>query len=711
MIATIVVVALSGAVHAQVSSQKSTADVAFEQKMSWILRLEDQRVLRDPAPPPAPAPPPPPTAGKRRKKDTRDVSPPPPPPPPDLVRLLSDGEARIRRRVALAVGRTRLADGVLSLIALMADRDSEVRQMAAFALGLIGDVRARDPLVAALADPSPLMQGSAAEALGLLGDASTAQPIALMASAIVASGALSQIPESTEAARDTPAAAFRLALSALVRLKAYDAVHLAALDQAGQPRVRWWPVAFALQRLEDRRALPALLTLVNEPQPYTKAFAAKGLGAMNDPSAAAALLPLLSGGDLTAAIEAVRSLARLKSAAAAPRLLEIVRSATSEPHLRLEAVNALGLVGGQGAADALIDLLGDRNPSVRAASLSALAQADPEGFITILSGLDQDPHWSVRAALASVLGRLAPDTGLPRLRSMLADADPKVVSAALGAIARLRPPDAPAVLTRALVADDPAVRASAANALAELKAPVASTALVAAYRRGEADDTYIARAAALAALAACSRADAPPVLAMALGDKDWAVRVRAAALLRDIDPGSDATLRIRPAPSRTPALYESSRITNPPVSTHAFIDTARGTIQLELAVLDAPLTVENFVTLARARAFDGLAIHRVVPGFVVQAGDPRGDGEGGPGYTQRDEINQRPYLRGTVGMALDWADTGGSQFFITFGPQPHLDTRYTVFGRVIAGMDVADRLEQWDVVERVRIWDGTAAQN
>ena len=82
----------------------------------------------------------------------------------------------------------------------------------------------------------------------------------------------------------------------------------------------------------------------------------------------------------------------------------------------------------------------------------------------------------------------------------------------------------------------------------------------------------------------------------------------------------------------------------------------------------------------------------MVPDFVVQAGDPRGDGEGGPGYTIRDEINERPYLRGTVGMALDWADTGGSQFFITHSPQPHLDARYTVFGRVIAGMDVVDRI-------------------
>jgi cyclophilin family peptidyl-prolyl cis-trans isomerase len=147
---------------------------------------------------------------------------------------------------------------------------------------------------------------------------------------------------------------------------------------------------------------------------------------------------------------------------------------------------------------------------------------------------------------------------------------------------------------------------------------------------------------------------------------------------------------------------------SPSVSTQVYIDTDRGTIQVELAVLDAPLTVDNFVTLARKGFFNGLPIHRVVADFVVQDGDPRGDGEGGPGYTIRDELNEREYLRGTVGMALDWPDTGGSQFFITLSPQPHLDARYTVFGRVLSGMEVVDQIQQWDVIRRIRVWDGDA---
>ena len=135
--------------------------------------------------------------------------------------------------------------------------------------------------------------------------------------------------------------------------------------------------------------------------------------------------------------------------------------------------------------------------------------------------------------------------------------------------------------------------------------------------------------------------------------------------------------------------------------------TDRGTIELELNVIDAPVTADNFAGLVQRGFYDGLTFHRVVPNYIVQGGDPRHDTEGGPGYTLRDELNQVPFLRGTVGMARDWADTGGSQFFITLSPQPHLDGRYTAFAKVVAGMDVVDQLRQGDEISRVLVWDGT----
>jgi HEAT repeat protein/cyclophilin family peptidyl-prolyl cis-trans isomerase len=680
----------------------------FDQKMAAILRLEDHRILRDPAvvtPPPAVA-----VAGRGQRPAAVVAA---PAAPPDLIRLLSDDEARIRRRAALAVGRVALAEGVQPLVGVLTDNDPEVRQMAAFALGLLGEKSARDPLVAALGDPSPLVQGSAAEALGLIGDVAAADALGKLVAQVVQSGALAQPPDDGEdVVRDTPAAASRLAIYALVRLKAYPQLAAAVLDAGGQPKVKWWPVAFALQRLEDRRALPALITLAKDANPYTRAFAVKGLAALKDRSAMPVLMPLFSSGQRAVLIETVRAVGRIGDPAAVAPLLRIIGDAAADPQVRLEAVVAIGNFHLPAVGDALLDLISDPSPAVRGAALKSLAGVDAENFVTVLSGLDLDPHWNVRAALATVLGTLPPENGLPRLSAMLADSDQRVVPAVIASLVKLKAPNAAAMLLERLKADDFVVRTAAADGLGELKPANGAAALEEAYRFGQRDAQYGARAAALAALAKYGTAVATPVLRSAFADKDWAVRVRAVRLLKALDAvaAADADAQIRPAPTTVaPDVYGAARLVNPPVSTQVYIDTDRGTIQIELAVLDAPLTVENFVTLARKGYFNGLSVHRVVPDFVVQDGDPRGDGEGGPGYSIRDELNERPYLRGVVGMALDpWPDTGGSQYFIAHSPQPHLDAKYTVFGRVIAGMDVVDQIQQWDVIRAVRVWDGVA---
>jgi cyclophilin family peptidyl-prolyl cis-trans isomerase len=293
---------------------------------------------------------------------------------------------------------------------------------------------------------------------------------------------------------------------------------------------------------------------------------------------------------------------------------------------------------------------------------------------------------------------------------MLQDRDRRVIPAVLTALGATRSPGVDQLLLDRLRSDDFMVRASAANALAEMKAAGAAGPLAQAYRASDGDSTYVARAATLSALTRLDPAAARPVLEDALKDRDWAVRVRAAALLREQGAtGLDQSMRPAPA-GRVMEEAERQALAAPQFSPHAFIETDKGTVEIELAILDAPQTVGNFMSLARKGFFNAVAIHRVVPDFVMQDGDPRGDGEGGPGYSIRDEINQRPYLLGTVGMALDWEDTGGSQFFITLSPQPHLDGRYTVFGHVVNGMDVVDRLLPGDVVRRVRIWDGVKEQ-
>ncbi len=131
-----------------------------------------------------------------------------------------------------------------------------------------------------------------------------------------------------------------------------------------------------------------------------------------------------------------------------------------------------------------------------------------------------------------------------------------------------------------------------------------------------------------------------------------------------------------------------------------------GEIKIEFFPQDAPKTVENFVTLAKKGFYDGLAFHRVVPDFVVQGGDPKGNGTGGPGYTIKAEFNQRKHVRGTLAMARSQhPDSAGSQFYITYGAQPHLDNSYTIFGHVVSGMEHVDRIKQGDRMRSVAIVD------
>jgi cyclophilin family peptidyl-prolyl cis-trans isomerase len=674
--------------------------VTFEQKMSWILRLEDQRVLRDPVPPlPAPVP------QKRR------VAPAPPPPVPDLLPLLSDPEARVRRRAALAVGRVGLTAGAAPLVtALASDQEPEVRQMAAFALGLLGRKEAIEPLRAALKDASPIVQGRAAEALSFLGDGASAPIVGGLVAAQLKAGALAGVgADDVEESHPPAVEAFRLGVLALGRLKAYDALASALLDASGRPAAAWWPVAAAFQQTGDRRALGVLLALARGPSRFGRAFAAKGLGALKDAAAVETLSALAQDwqADTRTAISAVRALAQIGDRRGGSVIVTLLQARSLDPLLLVETVAAAGAVKAAAASDRLLDLLAHPAPPVRAAALRSVREIDPQGFVLVLSGLDPDRHWSVRAALASVLSTLDPAAALPRLTTMLKDEDLRVVPGVLAAMRSLKAPGIDRVLLQWLKHDDAVVRAAAATELGELKPAGGEAALAEAWRASAGDRLYVARGAVLAALAKYGRAAAEPALREALADRDFAVRVRAASLLGALAPGEDLPAAIRPAPIRqSAAAYGSPDLVAPAVSPHLYVETDRGTVEIELAVLDAPLTCANITALAAKGYFDGVPIHRVVPNFVVQDGDPRGDGEGGPGYTIRDEFNERPYLRGTVGLALDWAETGGSQFFVTHSPQPHLDARYTVFGRVVAGMEVVDALQAGEAIRRVRVWDG-----
>jgi cyclophilin family peptidyl-prolyl cis-trans isomerase/HEAT repeat protein len=685
--------------------------ITYEQKVAWIIRLEDQRILRDPVP----AAPPVPVAPAKKK-----TAPAPPAPTPDLLMLLSDGDARLRRRAALAIGRVGLSEGVPALSAVLKDADPDVRQTAAFSLGLIGDATPAPALIDLVkTDAAPLVRGAAAEALGLIGpkalgpqvtgDAGTA--IGAMVATQVASGALNTIqPDELGYPLAPPVEAFRLGLYALVRLKTFDPLAIAVLNGSGQPTVRWWPVAYALGRVGDKRAMPALLLLAREKSSYTAALAVRGLGGLKDPGALDVLLPLAQQPDLAPRVRGrvFEALGDLGDRRAVQPLLAALDQPALDPTLKLLAVTSLGKLKAHEASERLLDLTGDRWPTLRAAALRALAASNPEYFLTVLSTSDPDNDFVVRAATAEILGSLDQPALQPTLKGMLQDSDQRVIPAVLKALVRIKSPEVAAVLLEKLKADDTSVRGTAADLLGDLKPQGAAAALQAAYQKAQADNSPDVRVSVLEALVKLGPDAARDTLKAALADKDFGLRLKAAKMLMDIDKSFDAAAAaaaVRPAPTTLDrAAYDT--IAAPKVSPHVFLETKKGTIEIELAVLDAPITCANFLTLARKGYFNGFRIHRVVPDFVVQDGDPRGDGEGGPGYSIRDELNDLPYLRGTVGMALGGKDTGGSQFFITISPQPHLDAMYTVFGRVVKGIEVVDQIQQLDTIDRVRTWDG-----
>jgi cyclophilin family peptidyl-prolyl cis-trans isomerase len=183
-----------------------------------------------------------------------------------------------------------------------------------------------------------------------------------------------------------------------------------------------------------------------------------------------------------------------------------------------------------------------------------------------------------------------------------------------------------------------------------------------------------ARLAILTALSKHKKSEAIEAVKSALDDRDHLVRRHAVDLLKQMGAG-DFSSRIGIVQTGHNQDFYQSVAARQNKKVTATIHTTRGRIRIELFPQDAPITVDSFITLARRGFFNRLTFHRVVPNFVIQGGDPRGDGEGGPGYQIRCEINTRPYTRGAVGMALSGKDTGGSQFFITHSPQPQKSTR------------------------------------
>jgi cyclophilin family peptidyl-prolyl cis-trans isomerase len=628
----------------------------------------------------------------------------------ELDRLLRDPDRGVRRRAALAAGRVGDPALVPALVDLMNDQEPLIRQMAAFALGLVGDASAVERLAASLADSDPVVRGRSAEALGRIGDTRAGPELARFVLATMPKGApIVAVRGDDPGSVNDPWVELRLALVSLGRLKDVRSVELALLDKE-KPRFDWWAATWVAMRLESPSLKPVLLAAAASNDPLSRALAVRGLGALKDPAAVEVVAPLVRDKSEAVVVSALRALGAIGDArgvAAAASALDSQSSAVQREALRALAV----LPADRSLRPRIVPFVGSREPWIRAAALAALARSDRESFALVLSGLDPDPVWFVRSSLATTLGDVGDETSLSLLFGLLKDEDARVLPAVLEALQKARGADSVDTLTRHLEHPDFAVRAAAAAGLAAQKAGGVVPMLAAAYRRGLLDVDLDARLAAVDALGAQADAPAKETLREAArSDPSRVVRERASRALSTL--GETNLPRPGPDAERPPVDYRLTLLPYDPLpgvplfSPRAFVYTRHGKIEILLDVLETPLTTASFIDLAHRGFYDGLTFHRVEPNFVVQGGCPRGDGNGGPGYTLRSELTGRPYGRGAVGMALSGKDTAGSQFFVTLSPQPHLDGDYPLFGTVVAGMEHVDRIRPGDVIERVEIWTG-----
>ena len=616
------------------------------------------------------------------------------------LELMLGGEPAARRDLAVALGRIGDARGRSLLQGLLVDTDPEVRRDAAFALGELGDAEAKRALITAAVDDDEELGRLAVESLGKLG-----APLAEVRRAL---GAIA------------PATGWSRLAPALFRFAEPAAVEAAREGLAtGDTRVRS-ASAYALGRLARPEGVADLRALVADPDPFVRAWAARGLGEAGGPEDLARLAPLTADSEPSPAIQALRAGGRILTRAPALPPLEwssLLRAALAREHpgVRAAALEAAGrFLPNPELESGLREVLAGGEPRERELALAALAAGRVEGAADLVRAAAVAPDRWLRVRAAEAAGPLGE---LDLLATLAEDAEPPVRVAALESLAAgtagLPDPDAAtAVLAARFLEDpDPTVRATALD-LATRAPGIPAANLAAALDAARGDRLDDARLAGVRALAARAKAvgeeRAPVVEALTrLGtDRNWLVRREAAAAL---DGLGEPRPEVGPLDLGRDLVYYRGVVEQTAAPWRVELTTERGVLELELACPQAPLTCLSFLQLGRQGYFDGTRFHRVVPDFVVQGGDPRGDGWGGPGYSLRDEINRLPYAAGALGMALSGPDTGGSQFFLTLSPQPHLDGGYTVFGRLTGGKEVLDRIRQGDRILSVRVADAPGA--
>jgi cyclophilin family peptidyl-prolyl cis-trans isomerase len=426
---------------------------------------------------------------------------------------------------------------------------------------------------------------------------------------------------------------------------------LLTLAEDSDPEVRWKAV-YAFTRFPDPRAEKTLTLAEKDADKVTRLFAVRSVSKLGR----SAETVLLSDSDLYVRAEAVASYGASKTAGDLPL------SVFSDPsaHVRAAAADAVAATGRPELASRLEKMADADGPMARGRALLALAKLRGAAEAGRLELARKDPHWWVRSK-AYEASAFLPDAAAI-LNAGVSDPDRRVAAQALETLAASTSPLAAVAIEKVL--RDPKAElelaGTAIDAATERKAPALAGALKAAWARA-----------------------------------DLTAEIRDS--LRKALKASGVTVAAGPALDK-PKVF-------PPLAASPVLvlETEKGTVELLLDAAAAPNTAAAIADAARRGVYDGTIWHRVVTAFVVQGADPRGSGWGDDGFRLADEVNRLPFLRGTLGMPKAGPDTGGCQLFVSLVPAPHLDGRYTAFGRVVSGMEVLDALEPGDKIIKARL--------
>ncbi len=617
---------------------------------------------------------------------------------PRLKDFLHSADNSVVRAAATAAGRVGDTGLTGDVIALLDSHDSGVRAAAATALALLGGGGTEGALLSHLTKESN--DEVRAQILLTLGHLGTTASVAAI------TAPLSQHDDAGVQA--AAAEAIGTLVRAGVAFGSHDAAVANLATYAGTwPEARATASAYALAGLASKRvALPEAAVLAayrRSPAPSARAYASRSLAVIATPASVDALVQgVAHDPDAHVRSDSCRFLARTK---VTPAVLNALGAALGDPspEVQVAAATAIGTLGAA-AASLVPTLIGHYDASdsdwVRSTVLSTLAAVDPASARSrVEAGLSA--AWPVQLSAISALPLLGSDADLAKLLPFAGGDDTRLAWTAIEALATIQPsqvtPEMKSVLRGALAKKDFELTEGIADVVIALKLTDFADDLRALYDSFPGQANLDGRRSILAALGTVGSAEDIPLFERGLADDERIVSQAAADAYKAIT-GVDVQSRVRPdsvVHTPTPSHDDVARALRSTV----VLQTTRGPIVMRM-VPEAPLSATNFVHLAESGFYNGLPFHRVVPNFVAQGGDPRGDGNGGSKDLVREEISAVPHQRGTVGMATEGKDTGSCQIFINHGWNINLDGNYTVFARVVAGMDAADRLEVGDVIQR-----------